>query len=80
VAPGAGGRRSRDDRHAGAEIAFVFHWPWKTNLHTFFTHFDHGVLIVLLGLLEAAPGTRAEGQALRLLEMMRLPPDEPDAR
>ncbi|WP_033433544.1 hypothetical protein [Saccharothrix syringae] len=62
------------------QVALVFHGPWKTNLHTFFTHFDHDVLIVLLGLLEAAPGTRAEGQALRLLEMMRLPSDEPDAR
>lgn len=61
-------------------VAFVFHGPWKTSLHSFFTHLDHDVLIVLLGLLEGAPGTRAEGQALRLLEMMRLPVDEPDER
>ena len=46
--------------------------PWTPDLARLVTHLTYDVGIRLLALLEAAPGTAAQGQAVRFLEALRM--------
>ncbi|WP_439659572.1 hypothetical protein ACSHWB_45600 [Lentzea sp. HUAS TT2] len=45
---------------------------WRPNILRYLTHLQHDSLIKLLGLLEAARGTDARGEAVTFLESLRL--------
>ncbi|MFD9734632.1 hypothetical protein [Umezawaea sp. NPDC059074] len=53
-------------------VVLRFEGPWTPDLARLFTHLTHDVGLSLLALLEAAPGTAAQGQAVRFLDALYL--------
>jgi len=54
------------------QVVLRFEGPWTPDLARLFTHLTHDVGLSLLALLEAAPGTAAQGHAVNFLKALCL--------